>query len=245
MCCFALTFQFLRSQWIERRPISLLLHAHRSILLCFCVFFLPFGTSSSPSLHIFLFCKHRPRPPRRRLLRLRLGTSPLLVFIFIQVPFFMTSTGRIFYLSPNSTVHLPSSSSSSLSLLVFPFYSGSFLYNFNGQDLHLFPNPTVLIPSSSSSSSSSSSLSSSVVNTSHLEGTLNVCFSHRKGRQVLFLKRSFWVRIAQFPVVSPLSSSFKIKISLKSKFNNINKRKIAPPLGPIWTIEWLNLESDS
>ncbi len=118
MCCFALTFQFLRSQWRERRPVRLLLHAHCSVLLCFCVFFLLFGTSSSPSLPIFLFCKHRPRPPRRRLLRLRLGTSPLLVFFFFfftQVAFFMTSTGRIFYLFPNSTVHLPSSSSSSSS----------------------------------------------------------------------------------------------------------------------------------
>jgi hypothetical protein len=32
---------------------------------------------------------------------------------------------------------------------------------------------------------------------------------------------------------------------LKLKVNKINERKIAPPLGPIWTIEWLNLESDS
>jgi hypothetical protein len=85
MCCFALTFQFLRSEWSERRPVHLLLlllHAHRSVLLCFCVFFLLFGTSSSPSLSVFLFCKDRPCPPRRRLLRLRLGTSPLLGFFY-------------------------------------------------------------------------------------------------------------------------------------------------------------------
>lgn len=137
-------------------------------------------------------------------------------FFLTQVPFFMTSTGKIFYLFPNSTVHLPSSSSSSFSsssLLVFPFYSGSFLYNFNGQDLYLFPNPTVLIPSCSSS------LSSSVVNSSHVEGTFNVCYSHRKRRQVSVLKRSFWVWIGhfRFPAVSTLSSSFQIKISLKLK----------------------------
>ncbi len=82
MCCFALTFQFLRSQWRERRLVRLLLHAHCSVLLCFCVFFLLFGTSSSPSLPVFFFCKDRTRPPRRRLLRLRLGPLPLLVFFY-------------------------------------------------------------------------------------------------------------------------------------------------------------------